>query len=195
MSDVRTVDATGRERIGDWIQVISGNPFWPLDPRPHEIELNDIAWALGMQCRYAGHVKSFYSVAEHSVLVSQAVPPEHAMWGLLHDATEAYLVDLPRPIKRCVPEYARAEDRLAECIAERFGLCWPMPAAVKQADTEILHVERVALLAPSVLPWGVGQQAFPGDGLTGVQVFGLAPELARRAFLDRFAVLAQETAA
>lgn len=189
---IRTVDADGNDRIGDWIQLISGRPFWPLDPHLSDIHIGDIAWALSMQCRYAGHVKRFYSVAEHSVLVSCTVPPEHALWGLLHDATEAYLVDLPRPIKRCIPEYRVIEDRLAEHIAKRFDLCWPMPTEVKAADTAALHTERAALLAPSMKPWGIGQQASASER-PGVAtwVLGLSPEQAHLAFLDRFAALSR----
>lgn len=145
------------ERKGDWIQLISGEPFWPLDARPGEVEPGDIAWSLSMQCRYAGHVRRFYSVAEHSVMVSRLVPPEHALWGLLHDASEAYLVDLPRPVKRNMPDYLAHEDALMMVIAERFGLPWPMPDAVKQVDTGMLHVERRCLLAESRLPWDFSQ--------------------------------------
>ena len=88
------------ERVGDWIQTMSGVIFYPLDPRPEEIRIEDIAHALSHQCRFAGHCREFYSVAEHSVRVSRELPQEFMLWGLLHDASEAYLVDLPRPIKR-----------------------------------------------------------------------------------------------
>lgn len=143
----------GDSRKGDWIQLVSGEPFWPLDPRRGEIQFDDIACALSMLCRYGGHCTRYYSVAEHSVLVSRLVPAEHALWGLLHDATEAYLVDLPRPVKYCLPEYRRAEDRLAGCIAERFGLPWPAPQEVKLADAAALQIERSQLMAESRLPW------------------------------------------
>lgn len=88
------------KRRGDWMMTYSGRAFWPLDPRADEIDPLDIAHALSMLCRYGGHVRRFYSVAEHCVLMSHAVAPEHALWALLHDATEAYMVDLPRPINR-----------------------------------------------------------------------------------------------
>lgn len=148
---------TTNEREGGWIQLISGEPFWPLDARPEDIHISDIAWSLGMQCRFGGHCLRRYSVAEHSVLVSRLVPPKYALWGLLHDATEAYLVDLPRPIKRCLPEYSRHEDDLARVIAERFGLPWPMPEDVKIADTGALLIERAQLMAGSRIPW-----SYPG---------------------------------
>jgi hypothetical protein len=65
---------------GDWIQTATGRPFWPIDPRPEDIDIEDIAHALSMLCRFGGHCLRFYSVAEHSVLLSQYVAPEHKLW-------------------------------------------------------------------------------------------------------------------
>ena len=79
------------ERRGDWIQTYLGIQFWPLDPRPEEVMLFDIAHSLSNMCRFTGHCREFYSVAQHSVIVSQNVPREDAAWGLLHDASEAYM--------------------------------------------------------------------------------------------------------
>src|SRR5690606_29748913 len=98
-------------RKGDWMQTFTGRRFWPLDPRPDEICIEDIAHALSMQCRYAGHCLSFYSVAEHSVLLSQHVAEPFRRWALLHDASEAYLVDVPRPIKGDLSNYRAVEAR------------------------------------------------------------------------------------
>jgi uncharacterized protein len=180
------------ERKGYWIQLISGEPFWPLDPRPEEVELSDIAWALSMQCRYAGHVRRFYSVAEHSVMVSRFVLPEHALWGLLHDASEAYLVDLPRPIKRSMPDYRHHEDALMRVIADRFGLPWPMPDAVKQVDMGMLLIERRCLLAESRLPWGFAQGGEWNewtDAMCDVDLPCWSPSQAYNEFVQRFAEL------
>ena len=130
-------------RKGDWFQTYSGRQFWPCDPKPEEIYLVDIAHALSNQCRFAGHCQRFYSVAQHSVIVSEQVPFEHAVWGLLHDAAEAYLVDLPRPIKRhsvLGREYKLLEEQLQTCIAWRFGLqnTPEIPACVHVADDRAL---------------------------------------------------------
>lgn len=182
-------------RNGDWIQLVSGEPFWPLDPRPEEIEVGDIAWALSMLCRYGGHCTRFYSVAEHSVLVSRQVPPEHALWGLLHDATEAYMVDLPRPVKRCLPDYSRHEDALAEVIADRFGLPWPMPAAVKEADTGALLIERAQLMTDSRLQWGYPGARAEAEWATRIARTELdcwPPDEAHAAFLRRWAELVEQ---
>ena len=86
-----------------WVQTVTGKAFYPLKPDPSLISIEDIAWALSMQCRFAGHVLHFYSVAEHCVYISNSVPMEDALWGLLHDATEAYLTDVPRPLKPLMP--------------------------------------------------------------------------------------------
>src|SRR5438128_12538670 len=83
---------------GDWMQTYTGRAFYPLDPRLDDICIEDIAHALSMLCRYGGQCQEFYSVAEHSVLMSYAVNPQHALWALLHDATESYMGDLIRPL-------------------------------------------------------------------------------------------------
>ncbi|MGH3987846.1 MAG: hypothetical protein ACRDTZ_11060 [Pseudonocardiaceae bacterium] len=177
------------QRRGDWIQLISGEPFWPLDPRPEEIHIEDIAWALSMLCRYGGHVKRFYSVVEHSVQVSHLVPDRYALEGLLHDAAEAYLVDVPRPIKRQIPEYKRIEAGLERCIAECFELTHPMPAEVKEADAGIVASERAQLLALSVREWGDAQSETSGGNRLEVTLPCWKPEEARTAFLQRYEAL------
>ena len=137
------------------MQTYSGHQFWPIDPRPEEIHVIDIAHALANQCRYAGHCREFYSVAQHSVLVSRIVPPEHALWGLLHDAAEAYLVDLPRPVKRystlgdC---YRDVESRLMAVVCDRFGLPATEPPCVKDADNVALMTEKRDLM-PGLFKW------------------------------------------
>lgn len=140
------------ERQGDWMQLYSGHQFWPLDPRASEIHITDIAHALSMQCRYAGHCKRFYSVAEHSVHLSRVVSTENALWALLHDASEAYLVDVPRPVKPYLTGYKAAEAKVMAAVCERFGLPPEMPAEVHEADGQIIADER-ANMAPCVAPW------------------------------------------
>lgn len=170
-------------RAGDWIQTFTGRCFWPLDPQPAEVDIRDIAHALSMRCRYAGHTTRFYSVAEHSVLVSLAVPPAAALWGLLHDAAEAYSADVPRPLKQFLPDWKPMEARIMAAVCRRFGLLLIEPAAVKRADLAILADERAALMAPCEREWG----EMP-DPL-GVEIVGLPPAEAEAMFLDRFATL------
>lgn len=168
-------------RYGDWLQVYSGIQFWPLDARPDEVDIIDIAHALSLQCRYAGHVKKFYSVAEHCLHVSMHCPQEFALEGLLHDATEAYLVDMPRPVKNFMPQYKVAEKALEAVVAERFGLQYPWPAGVMDIDNRILLDEREQLMSVPPIPWGVD-----GLAMVGVRVSCLSPSQAEHDFLDRF---------
>jgi hypothetical protein len=143
------------ERRGDWMQTFTGRAFWPLDPRPDEVEIADIAHALAHQCRYAGHCRRFYWVAEHSVLLARAVAPEHRLWALLHDAAEAYLVDLPRPVKRQVIGYATAEAAVMLAICARFNLPAEMPLEVHEADGRMLHDESAQNMAAPPIPWNM----------------------------------------
>ena len=141
-----------REPSRAWILTFSGLRFWPLDPRPQDIRIEDIAHALSNQSRFGGHTRTFYSIAQHSVLVSQLCRPEDALWGLLHDAGEAYLHDVVRPLKELAEfaAYRRAEQRLQGCIAERFGLQPEQPASVTEADDLMLAVEYRDLMAHPV---------------------------------------------
>src|ERR1035437_8189217 len=125
------------------ITTFSGIRFWPMLPNPADIRIEDIAHALSNQCRFGGHAREFYSVAEHSVRVSQHCPPEDALWGLLHDASEAYLCDVPAPLKElpAFEAYRAAERSLQGTIATRFGLAPEQPESVGDADRTILRVE------------------------------------------------------
>ena len=86
-------------RTGDWTQTFAGIQFYPFDPRPDEVKIKDIAHALSMICHFNGHTREFFSVAQHSLMVSYLLPAEHKLWGLMHDSAEAYIGDMIRPIK------------------------------------------------------------------------------------------------
>ena len=160
------------KRKGDWMQTYTGRQFWPLDPRPEEVDIVDIAKALSQQCRFAGHTTEFYSVAQHSVLVSRRAGElvlgqprlrrEAARSGLLHDAAEAYLVDLPRPVKNQpgFELYRLAEIRLMRAIRERFGV-YETPAQVRWADDQVLMTEARDLLGPKPCPWACDAEPLP----------------------------------
>jgi hypothetical protein len=171
-------------RRGDWTQTYTGRQFWPLDPRAEDIDPRDVAHALSLQCRYNGMVRSFYSVAEHCVLMSLAVAPEHALHALLHDATEAYVGDMVRPLKNHMRAYRAAEDLVWAAVAERFGVDPTIPDEVHDADARIVLDERSALLSASPAPWAI-------DHLTplGVQIQGWTPLQAEGAYLDRLVQL------
>ncbi|MBF0589290.1 MAG: phosphohydrolase [Magnetococcales bacterium] len=169
-----------------WIQTYGGHQFWPLDPRVEEIHLEDIAHALSMLCRFNGHCMRFYSVAEHSVHISYIVPPEHALWGLMHDAAEAYLADIPIPIKRTMDDYARHEAHLLRLIARRFALSEKIPAEIRQADRQMLATEKLALMRPEPAPW----MPLP-DPLDPAMIQALPPQEAEQLFLNRYVLLSQ----
>lgn len=154
----------------------------PFNPCPDKILIDDIIHSLSLQCRFNGHCREFYSVAEHSVLVSKYC--DDALWGLLHDASEAYLCDIPRHIKRMFGGYYEAEERLQKVIAEKFGLCWPMPKNIKQIDSAILLPERDALMSNSLGDWSVVDDA---PDLRGkVEIACWTPDMARHYFWKRF---------
>lgn len=146
---------------GDWMHTYTGKKFYPMNPRVEDICIEDIAHSLSLQCRYNGHVTRFYSVAEHCVHLSYSVSPANALWALLHDATEAYVGDMIRPLKKFMPEYVDAEDRVMVAIAQRFGLSLPvdgpliMPNEVKDADDRILLTERNSLMVKTDHKWVV----------------------------------------
>lgn len=176
--------ATMGLRIGSWMQLASGRKFWPLDPRPEEIHIEDIAAALSKLCRYGGHCKRFYSVAEHSVLMAHAAPDGYHLDALLHDASEAYLADVIRPIKSSLTNYHAIEAALERAIGRRFGTRQTTPDAVKHLDNAILADERAQNMEPMPgIPdaeWGARLPAL------GVTLQFWSPEKAEFEFLAAF---------
>ncbi len=175
------LDLLNNERVGDWIQTYSGRQFFPLDPKPEDIAIEDIAHALANLCRYAGHCLNFYSVAEHSYLLSTKVKKEYRLWALLHDATEAYLVDVPRPIKPSLTNYVSIERNLQSAVAARFGLSDEIPDDVKNADRIILEDERRQNMSPAPVKW----TSNTGE-ILGVKLNCWTPNIAEIKFLERF---------
>lgn len=177
------------------IKVYSGRIFYVLDPRVEDVDIKDIAHALSNQGRFSGHTNIFYSVAEHSVRVSYKLPTELALIGLLHDATEAYLVDLPSPIKRETKlgeYYSEIEDNLWRAIAKRYELPEEIPTEIpeiKIADKRMLVTEMRDLM---------GGFAY-SDYAKGIEPYQesiipiATPFQAEQLFLDRFYELTDHT--
>lgn len=163
-----------------WIQTFTGRAFWPLDPNPADVDIVDIAHALSMKCRYSGHCNRFYSVAEHSVYVSRLVPPEHAREALLHDGAEAYLPDVPRPVKRFLDGFKVIEEKIDRAIAGALGLSYPWHESIHVADATILADEKLALMGAEPRPW---QLPFPPSG-TKIECW--EPEAAKWEFVKRY---------
>ena len=129
-----------------YIRTFTGIKFAPLSPRLEDIDIRDIAHALSNLCRFTGHTPVFYSVAEHSVLVSKLVEPEYALGALLHDASEAYLNDIAGPIKPFFPEYVKAEKKLQDLIHLKWTIGGDDQfAAIKVADQKALELEQSVL--------------------------------------------------
>lgn len=168
---------------GSWMQTYTGRQFYPLDPQADDIEPLDIAHSLSMQCRYNGHSHSFMSVAEHCVLMSRAVSPAHALWALLHDATETYVGDMIRPLKVHMPDFVAAEDAVMVAVAQRFGIDPVMPAEVREVDTRILLDERAALFPAPAGDWDIHVEPL------GVKIQCWHPSEARRQYLARLGEL------
>jgi hypothetical protein len=171
----------------DWFITASGRRVHVLDPDPSLIHVDDIAHALAHVCRFGGHVREFYSVAQHSVLVSELVPEEHALLGLMHDATEAYLGDVIRPLKRLLPAYSEIEAIWEAAIAQRFGLPLDHPPSIKKADVVALVTERRDLVA---IGGSLRDSRWKEDELGHSpdlrRITSLSPKEARVAFLARF---------
>ena len=167
-----------------WIQTASGRKMSFLEPDPAEVDILDIAHALSHLCRYNGQCSQFYSVAEHSVWVSHEVNEQYAMAGLLHDAAEAYIGDLPGPLKHYLPDFKEVETRLEEAIASAFGLRVEDlgNAEVKRADKQLLADEKVILMGKEPAKW---PDTMPPPKHPEL-IRGWNPGLARFRFMSRY---------
>lgn len=168
------------ERTGDWIQTYSSEEFYPLDPRIEEIHIGDIAHSLAMQCRFNGHCIKFYSVAEHSCHVHDFASPINKLGALLHDAAEAYLTDMVKPLKPFFPVYQEAEKKMEAKICEKFGLKEIMNAEIKSLDTRILFAEAAQNMGPVPKEWAFKVEPLP------VTLQYWSPEKAQQEFMNRY---------
>lgn len=131
-----------------WIVTYSGKKFHPLAPRIEDLDIVDIAHALSNICRFTGHCRSFYSVAQHSVLAAQYAPDWLKLSMLLHDASEAYLCDVSRPVKHSpgMEAYRAAEQRLQMLVGRRYEVSFDDPL-VHEIDNRMLMTERRDLMS------------------------------------------------
>lgn len=167
------------------IMTSMGHYFKLLEPESSCIDIEDIATALSNLCRFNGHTSTFYSVAEHSWYVSMLVPAEYALAGLLHDAAEAYVGDMTRPLKQLLPEYKAIEKRIEAEIFKRFGLPLELPACIKQVDLAMLATEQRDLMPPHDDGWALIAGIDPYDW----KISPCLPNAAKALFLGRFAEL------
>jgi 5'-deoxynucleotidase YfbR-like HD superfamily hydrolase len=172
-----------------FIETFTGTAFRPLAPVLDDIWIEDIAHALSNQCRFSGHVREFYSVAEHSVRVSELLEEwgedrDVQFWGLLHDASEAYLVDLPTPLKQSEEFgefYRTAEEQLMRMICNKFGMVERMPDPVKIADAVLLATEARDLMPYVPKHWS-NLMVKP----MGRRIIPTSPAVSKYTFLQRF---------
>lgn len=176
---------TGDEGIsrvnGPTILLRSGAYFDFEDPGALRVSIFDIAHALGNICRFTGHTREFYSVAEHSVWCSIIAPPEHAFAALMHDAVEALVGDMSRPLKSLLPEYKAIEHRIEGALLPSFGIALPLDPEVKKADARMLLVEQAQGMKNRD-EW----VDFAGLEPAEVELKFWSPSEARAAFLARY---------
>lgn len=158
----------------------SGAIFDLTDPDASKITAEDIAHGLAHTCRFAGQCKAFYSVAEHSVLVS-LVAPHTGLAALFHDAAEAFVGDLSRPLKQLLPEYTKIEKSIERAIFQRFKIAWPPSPEVKTADFSVMAAEQLILMPPGTNEWLSAANILPAN----ISIRCLEPTAAKLLFLDR----------
>lgn len=170
-----------------FIATYTGKKFFLLQPRLEDIDIVDIAHALALQCRWTGHCKFHYSVAQHAYYCSFLGPENEAFHRLNHDDSEAYISDMNRPLKHYTnagEAYMKVEEPLQHMIYDAFGLPHIEPPSVKIADTAMLYAEKEQIMgyafdeAPRV--WDVGGKPAP------IVIERWSPEHAEQIFLKRF---------
>lgn len=166
------------------ILTAAGRYFDFANLEANQIGIEEIAHALSHLCRFTGHVREFYSVAQHSVAVSHLVPPEYALAGLMHDAAEAFVGDVAAPLKRLLPNYKAIESRVEAVVFRRFGLPEKIPACVKHADLVMLATEQRDLMPAHQDQWE--WETIPGIAPLPELIVPEQAWEARTSFLARF---------
>uniref|UniRef100_A0A6M3KS52 Phosphohydrolase n=1 Tax=viral metagenome TaxID=1070528 RepID=A0A6M3KS52_9ZZZZ len=172
----------------EWFPTYTGLKFYPLKPDPKKIQIEDIAHQLSLTCRFGGATWKMSSVAQHSVLVSmhlerEGYGRENSLWGLLHDAAEAYIGDMKMGMKDMFPGFRELEDSILQVIIERYGLPWPMPKIVHEWDWIIGCNEAFTFIK------GGSPKFYGVKPVRKVYMSSWEPEFAERVFLERFEIL------
>ncbi len=181
---------TGNDGKGFYIRTFTGKKFYWDNVGSNDIDIRDIAHALSNNCRWTGHVREFYSVAQHCLYASIEAPPGQELSALLHDASEAYVHDTPSPLKWYLAEhdftaFSDLEHKVDRAIYDTFGVLYPRDPVIKEIDLRLLATEnrdlmpsgeeRIHMIEP--YPW---------------HIHPACSEIAERQFLDRFRSLTGE---
>ncbi len=170
-----------------WLPTFTGRRLDPRAITEADIDVRDLAHHLSLRCRFTCATPFLYSVGQHSLLVSAIVPPEHGLWGLLHDAGEFLLPDVARPIKDDPGLSALRDWELTtlRCVARRYILPWPMPECVHEADRIVLATEARDLFNGAI-GWGLTERPLPE------KILEMRPRDVEAMFLARFRQLWSE---
>lgn len=173
-----------------WIQTFTGKTFDFKNIEDNKISISDIAHALANQCRFNGHTQGFYSVARHSIVMATIMleqgKDEEALIALMHDATEAYVGGMVKPLKNLIPEFERFEQQVWELIARRYELPCELPESVKSLDLSMLKLERERLLGPHPAEWAALENAIDISDLVSATALWSNPESDEGDFLMLF---------
>lgn len=173
---------------GEWFQTFTGKKFYPKDPRPEDVCIEDIAHALAHINRFGGHLPEPWTVAQHSLVASSFAPPDLQLEALLHDAHEAYVGDMVKPLKLMMPEFQDVEDKVDTAIREAFGLpIRSLHPVVKKVDLIMLRTEAMQFVPERTGSWDehLGVKPFPIDLIANREgAFG--PNHVRARFLSEF---------
>jgi hypothetical protein len=168
------------------IVTFTGKRVWPLDPREEDIDIRDIAHSLAHSCRFTGHVRDFYSVGQHCLLAADKATQPNKLTALLHDASEAYLSDIARPVKRQdgFKFYKEIEAKLEAVIATKFRMVYPPPPEIKEIDSRLLLTEQRDLMPPSSKEgWPKGLRPYDQT------IKSAGSKYVERKFLEQFVLL------
>lgn len=165
-----------------WIQTFTGRRFWPLNPKPEHVFIEDIAHQISQKVRYTGACEWLYSVGQHSILMAREAPQHMKLRALMHDASEAYLPDVARPIKDDLPGFREIENRVLNAIFRRFDIPNDPGGIVKTLDNRILVDEKMQVMKDTGLNW----VQILGCEPLGVAIKRWEPEYTERLFLKMF---------
>jgi uncharacterized protein len=174
-----------------WIGLLSGAQFNYNKPEESDVTLDDLASALSNICRFSGHLPCFYSVAQHLVNTSRIVPNEFAFDALMHDTAEAFTNDLPTPLKWALPIFKDLEVKIESAMAKKFRFNFPYPKEVKEADTNMLILEKLYVKLDDRV-WPNYEGIVVDHLLPLVDLKPWQPQRAKREFLKRYEELTNE---